>query len=477
MTPPSVPPSVSIYGKLSAGLFVPSGSWGTLRFDARGELVGPDAIDVIVPAEPSPGFESGDANEEHPEQPLILRLRTRRGKTTQYAGSFIMQLLEPDGRRAPPRRTRACFFDPRLRDDPVGGEGIQPFVDARGRLVANARQHYVGHRIDPVSGVQETEVSNVQIPIGTMPPRATTMIALELARDSAEPIVQPGPDANDVPYDVQSPIWISIFDLLGRLIPLELRLVRSASDTWSWFLVEDPARLAPSSPAFAQFDAESAVQPNLINALGPEAKVPMDLTATPGFEFVTDNRPPTGLEIPDHPVGIFSNALTPSGRVLPGGRGRLFFDAEGRLAAVEQEGVWLAPDQSPIVVRPARSSDEIDQRIVLDLGVGRSRLADTEAVLLIDQDGHAAGVLTSLRIGRDFVFEGIASSGVVVPLSSLAFAAPGQRVCELACSNGRDDDRDGQIDFSGDPSCVDPADNDESPPDGSPIPRIMPTGR
>lgn len=506
VTPPVEPVARSIFGKLPPGFGLPPDSWGAFRFDARGELIGPDTIEVVVPAEPSRGFGSGDPNEVHPEQKLALRLRSRSGATTQFASAFVVEQLVLDGRghRPAKRQTRACSLDPRLRGDPVGGEGASLSFDAPGRLVPNARQHFVGYRIDPVHGVQGPEPTEVRIPMRMMPPHATTKIALELVRASNEPIVELPADPTEVPGDARSPIWLSVYDPLGRLVPLELRLIRSGPDTWSWFVVEEPAWRRSSPIAHASFGDTAAVEASLSNILGWDPKVPRELlpgsTSGLGFETSPEGRSIPALEFLENTASTFTNEPFPAVLALPGGRGRLRFDLEGWLVAVEQEGRWLPPEEDPVVVRPARSDDELDQPITLDLGVGRSHIADAANVLRIELDGDGPGTLTSLRVTRDFVVEGIASNGVVVPLSALAFAEPGERVCDLACSNGRDDDRDGRVDFGedagclssfdgserspilacddgldgdgdglvdfpADPSCVEPEDEDESPPD------------
>ncbi|MBK7951947.1 MAG: hypothetical protein IPK00_25130 [Deltaproteobacteria bacterium] len=509
VTPPVVPATPSIFGKLPLGFGVPPGAWTVFRFDARGELIGPETVEVVVPAEPSPGFGSGDPNEIHPEQRLALRLRNGHDATTLFASSFSVERFESGDRQISPpkRRTRACLLDPRLRGDPIGGEGVLPFVDASGRLVPNARQRFLGHRIDPVSGLQDAKRSDARIPMRMMPPRATTEVTLELERAATEAIVELPPDAIRAPDGVGPSVWISVFDSLGRMDGLELRLVRSGPDLWSWFVVEDPSRRVASPRVSVSMDGEVSVLASLSNALGWVGAVPTEWTTgsttEPGFEFAPGSPPPVALEISENLVGVFSNFGGPVWAGPPLGRGRLRFDAEGMLAAVEQDGDWLAPHETPVLIRYAREYGESDQRIAIDFGVGRSRLAEQAAVLRLEQDGHGPGTLTSLRVSRDFVFEGIASNGVVVPLSALAFAVPGERVCELACSNGRDDDRDGRIDFGedagclsafdasersailacddgldgdgdglvdfpADPSCVEPEDEDESPPDSIP---------
>lgn len=459
VTPPVVPATPSIYGKLSVGFLVPSDAWAAVRFDARGELIGPETVEVVVPPEPSPGFGSGDPEETHPEQPLTLRLRSRIGETTLSASSFLVQSFETKTRRPskPKRRTRSCFLDPDLRGGPLGGEGALPSVDASGLLVPNSRQHFAGHRIDPVSGLQEANVSDVQIPMRTMPPRATTKVVLELARAVEEPVFELEPGAYRAPFDRGSVVWISVFDPLGRAIPIALSVVRTGPDVWAWFVHEERTGRVMSSPVFVQVGGEAEVEASLINALAASGqdptRLPTDLPTGPGIDFAPGDMPPFALEIPEELNGVFSNSSGGFGPEALLGRGRLRFGTDGILVAVEQEGVWLAPDGLPVLTRPAREYGESGQVIELDFGVGRSRVEREEAVLRIEQDGYGPGVLSSLRISRELVVEGIASNGAVVPLAALAFAEPGERVCDLACSNGRDDDRDGRIDFGDDEGC------------------------
>lgn len=466
VTPPVIPAVPSIYGKLPPRLGVPPESGALFRFDDRGELIGPDEVEVVVAPEPSPGFGSGDPSEVHGEQPLTIRLRTSREATTQYASSFLVSHFERRGRRCRPPKstTRACFLDPALRGDPVGGEAMSIFVDARGRLVANARQHLAGRRIVPASGALESDVSAARLPSGLTPPRATTRFALELVRASEEPIVAGTDDDPDLARSGPSRIVLTAFDGVGRPIQLELRMKRTGPRVWIWQLWEASAPASFDPPVATFVDSSPGVEASLARALSPDGSIPTPVFESSDVEIEGPDGAIPALEIPENPVGLFSNGPFTFESRLSGGRGRLLFGEDGTLVGVEQEGIELPAGQDAVVLRPAASDRQREQRISLDFGIGRSLVADEAGVLRIEQDGYAPGVPSSLRVTRDFVLEVGASNGVDVPVSALAFAEAGEPVCRLACSNGRDDDRDGRTDSGEDPGCLGGADGSERSP-------------
>jgi hypothetical protein len=138
---------------------------------------------------------------------------------------------------------------------------------------------------------------------------------------------------------------------------------------------------------------------------------------------------------------------------MENGRGRLIFDDLGQLVSVVQGDVELPPGESPRVVPDFDKGGDPEQVIEIDFGMGMTRLAAASAVFTIDRDGYGAGNIQSARVSEDLVLLATASSGIEYPLAELAFASRGERVCDFACSNRRDDDGDGLVDALRDPGC------------------------
>lgn len=402
-----------------------------LMFDEHGRLVEPSELRIILPLEAVTATNSDSTELLHLEQKLVLGFRTDRGATTQYSGSFEQLDVDQDGLvcRQTQKTRGGCLLASDLRGVGIGGEGASIHFDVRGRLISNAWQRIRGRGFDLLTGERDELVSDARIPLQLIPPRATQQVNLELELDATAPLY-------DVPFDVADPrgtsqFWTPVpaFDAVGRSLPLALYLSRATNDDWSWTLAID-RWYAGSDVLHLGFDSDAVT---------------------------------VALEIPPTLVGVFSNGpVPPPAEVLEGGRGTLRFDSEGSLTAIAQEGIWLPGEQLPVVRRPAPSAAEVDQEMSIDFGLALSRLANAHGASRIEQDGYGSGRITNVRVSRDYVLEAGASNGVWAPISELSFAEPGDAVCRFDCSDRRDDDADGRVDFPGDPGCTSGFDGSET---------------
>lgn len=419
----------------------------SIAFDARGELLGSGEIPILLPPEtiePASGTGSDVSAlaTSHPLQHLVLRLRSERGATTQYAGPFVEQVVAKDGIICPaaPRLRPACRLSEDLRGDGIGGEGASIAFSAEGILLSSVRERIQGYRVDWATGARDEALSDARLPAQMIPPRATEQlrIVFELPADA----VIESEDAFS-PSSVTIPV--QVFDRVGRLGTLFVQLARVGDTDWRWAISTEQGGSNGALP----FVCDPG------RAARPVERVPAPIAplATPESFLLTSSDLPS-LEIGSELNGVFTNSPCSPFGLLEGGAGRLHFDEAGTLAAVSQADRWLEPGELAVVRQGIEFRGAPGPGISVDFGVGASRLDAALAVLAIERDGWGPGTPSSARVSRDHVLEVVGSNGVVSPVSELAFAAPGAPHCKLACSNRRDDDRDGLTDFPDDPGCA-----------------------
>jgi hypothetical protein len=236
-------------------------------FDDTGTLVGPDKIRFELPRAPAGFGADGAMLPDHPEQTIVLRLRSRRGETTQFNMPFTELLIAHDGvlcRPLRPDQDGPCWLPADLRGDGRGGEGASIFFGAGGQLIDDprgARARVQGFPIDLRTGLR-LEAGDVRIPASAIPPRETRRIRFAFALDGDAPIQTEPFDVFDPFASSQARIAVTTFDGVGGAAAYSLFLSRASASDWRWTLARERETLT-AEPAWAGFEAaanEVAIQ-------------------------------------------------------------------------------------------------------------------------------------------------------------------------------------------------------------------------
>ncbi|MFK7896730.1 MAG: hypothetical protein AB8G23_12890 [Myxococcota bacterium] len=372
-------------------LLFPADPRHVVSFDADGRLLPPTSFEMPVP-------------EASSDRSIVVDFTTQSGSSTQYAGQSIVNEIENDSEVCSPVAPTAgsCFLPEAARAPRWTESGRPPGISSEGYFETSDGDRIQGFRIDPISGQPADSPSDIRVPLGTLPPRATqtARFVLELA---------PVPEENTSLRNHgghQKPtfsVTFRYFDRLGQNRQGTLILSEIEADRWRW---------TPLMTGGGLLFSETETIENFYEDIGGE----LHFGPSGVLEAVT-SRTPRHLEF-DPPLSSLAHDL-----LLP----------------------------------PFASLD-------FDFGIGETFLGDEIRILAIEQDGYSSGVLQSVELSPEAQIIGGGSNGVQYALAEFAFAERGDPKCSFACSNGRDDDHDGFRDYPDDPGCLTPLDDLETTP-------------
>ncbi len=237
--------------------------------------------------------------------------------------------------------------------------------DSQGLLVNSNGQRVQGFAIDPVTGLSNGQIGDVNIGNASSPPRASTNITASLRLDPKAAVSPGGFDPSDRANTSEVSVTVDVYDSLGNQRPATIHFTKVAENAgppptndWEWSINLRPAHttIPPVNPT--DTDVEQASGTLTFDDTGT-------LTSLTGASFTLDF---AGGAAPAQPVTL---DLGPIAGVGTGG-------------ATTQNGA--------------------------------------SAVNSFSQDGFAAGSLQGLIIDEAGFVSGLFSNGETIPISQLALA-------------------------------------------------------
>jgi flagellar hook protein FlgE len=384
----------------SSGIPVKVQGGGSLQFDQLGRLQESAGNDVAF---------------ELPGWLAVQDIRISFGGTTQFGQYSTVNFLRQDGIGASPTSRLArtpgafcvpppptpCWLPPLSMQGASDAESF-PIFGKGGFALSSEGQRIQGYALDPQTGERSPLVGDVGLASFLVaPPIATSRLELFLNLDSSVPVRGRKFDPSSPPTTSAFSSTTSVFDSLGNAHSATVYFTKSGSNSWSW----------------------NVALPTASSTLSP---------AAPGEAIVVQ------------------------------GSGTLSFDDAGLLTAATG---------SPVNFQFTGGSLP-SHVIALDFGqiehmggtVGTTQFPQPSEIYRLAQNGAPPGFPQAAALSEDLVLEVDYSNGASVALFELASGGPGDPICVFDCSDGRDDDGDGLIDYPADPGCrsqIDPSERSE----------------